>query len=227
MALVVLVVLALLGGCGQGGSALGVTTDDGATDGGATDGAQASDAAIHGPFAKQVVSFSAGKGGGFGQDKLPGVVLGGPVGGGANSGSLDVVSLGCGGSIVLSFGERTLIDKPGPDLLVFENPFPGWTETGRVAVSKDGEHWTEWPCDPTDKEAGFPGCAGVSPVLANSTTDPGPIDPDTAGGDAFDLATIGVKSARYVRITDTGHNACDAPSAGFDLDAVALIHSAP
>ena len=48
-----------------------------------------------------------------------------------------------------------------------------------------------------------------------------PHDPDTAGGDAFDLADVGLESARFVRITDrsdiTGLNG------SFDLDAIALV----
>ncbi len=48
-------------------------------------------------------------------------------------------------------------------------------------------------------------------------------DPAVAGGDAFDLADLGVTQARYVRITDrvdlTGTNGT------FDLDAVAIVNA--
>jgi hypothetical protein len=61
-------------------------------------------------------------------------------------------------------------------------------------------------------------------VLANpdeNTIDP--TDPAVAGGDAFDLADLGVSEARYVRITDridlTGS------SGTFDLDAVSIVHA--
>jgi hypothetical protein len=50
-----------------------------------------------------------------------------------------------------------------------------------------------------------------------------PSDPTVAGGDAFDLADLGVSRARYVRITDrvdlTGLNG------SFDLDAVSIVHA--
>ena len=231
----VLGVVALGHGCGGqldagvvDGVVVGVDVG-GDVDGGPGSVGQTGDgaAAPNGPFAATVVSFSAGDGGGFGADKLPGIVLGGPQGKGASAGSLDVVSLGCGGSIVLGLGARVLIDGPGADLLVFENPFATWIELGRVAVSDDGATWHAWPCDPADTAGGYPGCAGVAPVLANAENGVDPTDPSKAGGDAFDLADLGLKRARFIRITDTGTNACDAPTAGFDLDAVALVHSAP
>jgi len=40
--------------------------------------------------------------------------------------SLDVLSLGSGGEIVLGFASKSSSTVPGPDLIVFENPFwPG------------------------------------------------------------------------------------------------------
>ena len=176
------------------------------------------------PFANRVVSVKYGPGAGFGQDKMPGIVLGPPQGAGPDGGSLDVVSLGTGGEIVLAFDGLQLVDKPGPDLLVFENAFPGWPETGYVAVSADGVTWHEWPCAWQDGAHEFPGCAGVHAVLANSDNGVDPTDPLRAGGDAFDLADVTVTTARYVRIRDSGHNPTDPPGAGFDLDAISLIH---
>jgi hypothetical protein len=133
-----------------------------------------------------------------------------------------VLTLGDEGSIVLSF-EQALVDGEGPDLLVFENPFPGWLETGWVAVSEDGETWHEWDCEAEDVEGVHVGCAGVSPVLANSDNCIDATDPDVAGGDGFDLAELGLERALYVRIRDSGLNA----SGGFDLDAVAVVHGEP
>ncbi len=98
------------------------------------------------PYADRLVSFAPGPSAGFGADKLPAVVLGPPKGAGTAAGSLDVVSLGKGGTIVLALDDQPLVDGPGPDLLVFENPFAGYVETGRVAVSADGTVWHEWPC---------------------------------------------------------------------------------
>jgi hypothetical protein len=180
------------------------------------------------PFAVEVLSFSPGEGAGFGQDRMPDVVLGPPVSSGStSSGSLDVVSLGARGEIVLRLG-LPLVDEEGPDLLVFENPFLVNTdagpstlptaEPGEVAVSEDGETFVTFACAP---EAAAPnGCAGYALVLGGE-----PTDPETAGGDAFDLADVGLSSASFVRITDKGPETGVGVSAGFDLDAIASVHS--
>ncbi|MFH1466306.1 MAG: cell surface protein [Pseudomonadota bacterium] len=176
------------------------------------------------PFADRVVSFEPGDCSGFGQDSLPDVVLGPPQGAGERAGSLDVVSLGDGGVIVLALDDLGLVDGEGPDLLVFENAFVGWPEPGFVAASADGERWAEWPCDPEDAEGGFPGCAGVHPVYADGEDGADPTDPATAGGDAFDLADLGLEQAWFVRVRDSGHNLCAADTGGFDLDAIAVVN---
>lgn len=183
------------------------------------------------PYASEVVSFEPGPGAGFGQDELPGVVLGPPVGYGPLSGSLDVVSLGQGGEIVLGFGAREVVDRPGDDLVVFENAFwaggdPAavFAEPGEVAVSEDGETWHAFPCDAGgDGEGGFEGCAGWTPTLELEPEEVVPIDPAATGGDAFDLADLGLERIRYVRIRDVSGSG-DAPSSGFDLDAVGAVH---
>lgn len=180
-----------------------------------------------GVFATDVVSFSPGANAGFGQNKMPDVVLGSPKGKGDKAGSLDVVSLGREGEIVLGFGEHGIVDGEGPDLLVFENAFVGFIETGIVSASEDGETWHEWPCDPEDVEGDYPGCAGVSPVYASATNDIDPTDPASAGGDAFDLADIGLKKARFIRIRDSGFNMYEGNSGGFDLDAIVVINAEP
>jgi hypothetical protein len=176
------------------------------------------------PFADSVVSTALGPSSGFGMDLLPDVVLGPPRGGGEAAGSTHVLSLGQGGEIVLGLDDMVVVDGEGPDLLVFENAFTAWIETGFVAVSEDGETWLEWDCDPSDAEGGYPGCAGVSPVLASSDNGIDPTDPDQAGGDAFDLADLGLAEARYLRVRDSGLNAYGADTGGFDLDAVAVIN---
>ena len=51
------------------------------------------------------------------------------------------------------------------------------------------------------------------------------LDPTVAGGDDFDLATLGVTRARYVWIQDTGLNKYAPPSGGFDLDAIERFDS--
>ena len=175
------------------------------------------------PFADAVVSFEPGEGAGYGQDELPDVVLGAPNGTEAGAPSLDVLSLGDGGVIVLGLEDLSLTDGEGIDLLVFENPMEAWPETGVVAVSDDGETWTEWPCGAEDESDGFPGCAGVGIVYAGPEG-ADPTDPSAAGGDAFDLADIGVAHARFVRITDSGANTYDGETGGFDLDAIAVVN---
>jgi hypothetical protein len=179
------------------------------------------------PFADCVQELVEIEGSDFGHEGLPEVVLGPP------GGSLDVASLGCGGSITLYFEDPVIADGPGPDLIVFENPFSDeFPEPGQVSVSEDGETWHAFDCDPVALE----GCAGLTPV----TTDDGSVDytdPARAGGDAFDLADLGVERARYVRIddvsadywADAGDDYCDpgqAGKGGFDLDAVAAINVA-
>lgn len=182
-------------------------------------------------FVDRVVSFTPGENAGFGADKMPDVVFGPPKGKGAAAGSLDVVSLGRGGEIVLAFDDVGLVDGDGPDLIVFENAFrsadQAFIETGFVAVSEDGATWHEWPCEPENVEGGYPHCAGVANVLASPANGIDPTDPAVAGGDAFDLADLGVARARFVRIRDSGRNQYLGTSGGFDLDAIAVVNGAP
>ena len=173
------------------------------------------------PFADAVADFEPGPDAGFGSEGFPEIVLGPPEGAGAG-GSLDVLSLGELGSITLEMTDLEIYDGPGPDLIVFENAFSGWSETGRVEVSQDGTEWFGWTCEAENADEGFPGCAGVNNVYATSAFEIDPTDPLVAGGDAFDLADIGVESARFIRITDSGYNALGygGETGGFDLDAV-------
>lgn len=180
-------------------------------------------------FAQAVVSFLPGTGAGFGQGNMPNVVLGPPHGGGALTGSLDVVSLGRNGTIVLDLGNCHAIDRAGPDLIIFENPFfiggdpnAPYRELGVVGVSMDGVHFTEFACTATAYP--YDGCAGWHPVFSNPDNGISPFDVTAAGGDAFDLATINVPEARYVRIRDKNNTSLGGKSAGFDLDAIAVIN---
>jgi hypothetical protein len=180
-------------------------------------------------FATSVESFTAGPGPTTGQAALPGIVLGPPKGGGLSKGSLDVVTLGNGGTITLGFAPSVIVDGDGPDFIVFENPFyvdgdkaKPFAELATVEVSDDGQNFQGFPCTATAYPYGS--CAGWHPVLANpdeNTIDP--TDPAVAGGDDFDLADLGISEARYVRITDrvdlTGLNGT------FDLDAVSIVHA--
>lgn len=175
------------------------------------------------PFAARVVSFEPGPGAGFGQDALPDVVLGPPRGGGDAMGSLDVVSLGREGVIVLELGVDA-VDGPGADLIVFENAFRAtggelFAEPGHLAVSADGARFVELPCDP--RAAPWQGCVGVGIV----PPDVDPTDPAVAGGDAFDLAGVDLPFVRYVRVRDAGTGPrFGGGTDGLDLDAVAVVH---
>lgn len=192
----------------------------------------AQDATKEPPYAASVESFSAGDGAGFGQDKLPDVVLGPPRGKGTGSGSLDVLSLGSGGEIVLGFGSHAIADGAGADFVVFENAFwPNgdassvYAELGEVSVSEDGNHWETFACDTQgDGQGHFPGCAGWSPTLEYDATTLVPLDPEQTGGDAFDLADVGLGSARFVKIRDLKTLEPAGTSSGFDLDAVGVVH---
>jgi len=168
------------------------------------------------PFIHNVLSYEPGEGAGFGQDQYPDIVYGPPLGAGANAGSLDVLSLGEGGSIVFSFEDLDIIDGDGPDLIIFENPFIGWSEPGIAGASIDGETWVEWACDTETYE----GCVGIHPVLSHPDNCIDARDPERAGGDPLDLADIDLDSARYIRIRDA---AVSGPG-GFDLEAASAIH---
>ncbi len=174
------------------------------------------------PFATEVVAVSYGTGQHFGRQNMPEVVFGPPLGGGLTAGSTDVVSLGNGGRITLGFGERRIVDGPGVDFVVFENPFEAngelFAELASVQVSDDGVHWSDYPC--AASTAPYDRCAGVTPVLLNGQS--GPFDPAAAGGDGFDLAEVGLSQARYVRITDRPD--IDGFAGVFDLDAVGIVH---
>jgi hypothetical protein len=213
---------AIAGSAGSGSAGSGAAGNPGSAAGGSTDGTDT-------PFVSSVVSFTPGTNAGYGADQMPEVVLGGPKSPGPDSGSLDVLSLGVGGEVVLAF-EQTIVDGEGVDFIVFENAFRiGGTdkifeEPGEVAVSSDGETWVAFPCDPPAGE--HDQCAGIHPVNASDGEGYSPTDPAVSGGDLFDLAAIGVTSARFVRIRDKSPGGAP-PNAGFDLDAVSIVHAAP
>lgn len=195
-----------------------------------TDSSVNADADTRVPFATRVVSFTPGPPGEtFGSNRLPGVVLGPPQGGGEYFGSTDVVSLGAGGTICLELGED-VVDGPGADLLVFENAFRVrntttiWRELGEVSVSADGVTYATFACDPTSSD--LRGCAGWNPVLSASDNAIDPTDPAVAGGDPFDLASLGMTRARFVCVRDLGTQSDSGANTGFDLDAVSVVHTA-
>lgn len=185
------------------------------------------------PFIDQVVATVVGAYGGFNQGKLPDIVTGPPQGGGKYAGGVDTFSLGEKGSIIVAFNNCWIADGPGADFVVFENAFyisgttTPFSEPAIVGVSQDGVGFTDFPCDLSQKPF-YPGCAGTHPVLANPGNTIDPTDPAAAGGDAFDLSTINVKTARFVRIVDQGLSPLTGANGtnGFDLDAIAIVHGA-
>ena len=184
------------------------------------------------PFIDCVESFTP-EAATYGQDRFPAVVLGPPVAGAMGTGSTDVLSLGCGGEITLFFAEPAIVDGPGPDFIVFENPLPvgdsTFVEPARVLVSDDGLAWHSFPCEPANDAPPF-GCAGVARVLSSPDNMIDPTDPALAGGDNFDLADLGLTRARYVRLLDVSvayygsRMWCGGGGGGFDLDAIAVVH---
>jgi hypothetical protein len=188
------------------------------------------------PWLDGVKVFAPGSYAGFGADKLPAIVLGPPRGGGLTQQSVDVVSLGNGGSITVVFRDNVVVDGPGADLVIYENPFHAGSETGPifaeygiVELSPDGKTWTQVPYD----SATGVGLAGAEPVLSTPENGIDALAPE-GGGDRFDIGAVGLAFVRFVRVTDGGDAIPDpgnlvppADKGGFDLDAVGAIHSSP
>jgi hypothetical protein len=198
----------------------------------------------------------------FGAAFLPGIVLGPPGDSLPVQGSTSVASLGHGGAVVVRFADVVIEDRPGPDFVVFENPFfvgfapvsdqddyRIFAEPGMVEVSADGATWIPFPYDAVAladalgadidpaQYAALRGLAGLTPTFTGNWTVPNdPLDFDPAGtggvsgagGDAFDLATVGLSEARWIRITDAGSQNGPAGAAeGFDLETVVVLHGRP
>ncbi|MGA2499585.1 MAG: hypothetical protein ABSH20_17750 [Tepidisphaeraceae bacterium] len=203
----------------------------------------------------------------------PALALGGPVGGGETVGGTDVYTLGVGGSLTLGFDNgsspRVINNGPGPDFIVFENPLyaggdPGscFSELMYVEVSSNGVDFARFPVISntpgpvsaygTINPADVSGFGGVHPVLANvKTNNINPFDPTVAGGDAFDLSSVGnnplvisgkvnLNAIRQVRLVDVigdgrdvdsnGHPIYDPTGSGnngADVDAIAVINGGP
>lgn len=190
------------------------------------------------PHATRVLAVDdqGGAGGGI---FAPDNALGPPLGGGFFGGSLDVTSLGIGGSLTLGF-DVTITDGPGADFVVFENPFQtgagfSFAEVCFVEVSSDGVVFARFPSayhgpdvDPgsfgSSPLGAFAGLAGSLPVLSGSGLYPNadPRNLVALGGAAFDLAdlagvpevlagTVDVTAIQAVRLVDV--------RSGIDLDS--------
>lgn len=182
------------------------------------------------PFMDEVVSFTPGPYAGFGSDNFPQIVLGPPRGGGGFQGGQHVLSLGVGGEIILK-SETPILNGDGVDFIVFENPFwiggnpeTPFAELGEISVSQDGENFIGFFCDQANQAELYPGCAGVGAVFANSeTNEVDPTDPESSGGDSFDIGELGLPWVRYIKIHDLSSSG-SGNSAGFDLDAIAIVY---
>ncbi len=182
------------------------------------------------PWADVVVDFIPGAGAGFGQNYFPKNVLGPPAQDAnvsaysPNTSPQEILSLGSGGEIILQFSDNRIVDKDGADFTVFENCFISmldqqpFIEAGIISVSQNGTDWVTFPYDTSD----FSGLAGTTPVQNPFEF----MNPDESGGDAFDLADVGLEWATFVKITDLGDIKSEGMFNGdFDLDAVVAVHS--
>ncbi|MCP5464745.1 MAG: hypothetical protein H7A33_06965 [Deltaproteobacteria bacterium] len=162
----------------------------------------------------------------FGRDEFPEITYGVP------GGSLDVVSLGSGGELIIEFANYLPVDGDGPDFTIFENPFYPWYECAEISVSEDGENYFSFACDQYDEDEVYAGCAGVGVVNSDLETEDY-LDPALSGGDTFDLADLGtdhgMSTVRFLKIKDIGlclpseDDAYPNPG-GFDLDALVIIN---
>ena len=151
--------------------------------------------------------------------------------------NFDIVSLGDGGQITLTFA-APIADGAGADFAVFENSFSDtFLELAWVEVSNDGTNFVRFPNDSLT--------ANPVPFLGGAV-DPTNID-GLAGkyragfGTPFDLSAVGLSQVTHVRLVDIIGNgtALDTSgdiiydpfpttgSAGFDLDGVGVIHQVP
>lgn len=188
------------------------------------------------PFADEISEFTPLDPACFNCNLVSKVIVGPPQGKGEALGSFDVVSLGAkinsdsgrsgpyGGSITVRFTNNIVVDGPGADFTVFENPIRlagtdyYFVEPAVVEVSANGVDFYRFPFDfvphydaggnlnlgnPLSYAKGF---AGVKPVYSNNGA-PDPTRPNLSGGDQFDLSELPAAPLswiQYVRITSTG-----------------------
>ena len=165
----------------------------------------------------------------------------------AGTSTLDVVSLGNGGSITLTF-DAPITDGEGWDFAVYENSFASdlFLEVGFVEVSSDGTHFARF-------DSAFAAAVTPSGNASGTAAQMGGL----AGsymigyGTPFDLAALrnapmvrqgvvdlaSIKSVRIVDIVGDGTTLdsfgrpivdplSSGPTAGFDLDGIAVLNTA-
>ena len=162
-----------------------------------------------------------------------------------------IVSLGDGGSAVLTFDEP-ILDRPGYDIAVFENGFyypdddAYFLELAVVAVSSDGINFFTFPAHSLTDTATQVGSFGtMDPTYINNLAG----KYEGGQGTPFDLAELAgipqldIQAVTHVRVTDvvgtinrdwatmdTAGNPINDPyptdftSSGFDLDGVAIVN---
>ncbi len=146
----------------------------------------------------------------------------------------DIVCLGRGGQITLSF-DTLIVNLDGPDFVCFENGFSNtFLELGWVEVSYDGVNFERFPNHSLT----------VSSVSAFGNVDPTKINGYCSKyrqgyGTPFDLDSVSLDTIRYVRLVDIigdgnafdsdGHVIYDpyatTGSAGLDVEAIGVIHA--
>lgn len=169
-----------------------------------------------------IAEFTPGVNAGFGSDYFPDNALGVPHGTinaqTPNDNPEDILSLGTGGSITYEFSTNRIIDLPGTDFTIFENPVEPishpeqiFADTAIVSVSTDGTTWTAFPVDLVSTatldlrlKANYIGFAGVQPSYSAPDNGISPYDPTVSGGDQFDLADLNLPWIRFIKITDSG-----------------------
>lgn len=163
--------------------------------------------------------------------------------------NMNVVSLGDGGSVTLTF-ERPISNENGPDFAVFENSFQDdFLELAFVEVSSDGEHFFRFPAVSeiqTQTQVGSFGltdCRYIHNLAGKYRINFGtPFDLDELSDDLL-LDKMHITHVRIIDVIgsinplfasyDVNNNPINDPfptpfaSGGFDLDAVGVIHQAP
>lgn len=161
----------------------------------------------------------------------------------AQGSAYDIVCLGEGGSITITF-DRPIINRDGPDFAVFENSFSGeFLELALVEISADGNRFYRFTAySATPGPVGEYGTIDFYSVYNRDTSYTGFAGIHMQGyGTLFDISSIEnfpgdtVSHIRIVdilgdgSIQDSAGNAVYDPypqtgSAGFDLDAVGVLN---